>query len=950
MKSLPCPVERWPSYSRLVDEALALPAEGRAQWLAGLAAEVADLRPVLKQLLDGLGTALSADFMAQLPPHEMQAPDADPAVRAGQHIGAYELLRELGRGGMGVVWLARRIDGAYQLDVALKLPHAHLLTGAVRERFIRERDILASLSHPNIARFYDAGLSKQGQPYLALEAVDGLTLTHWAREHRLGLKERLALVRQVADAVAYAHSRLVAHRDLKPANVLVTAQGQVRLLDFGIAKLLDGNEDGDVALTRAGSRLATPEYAAPEQLSGAAVTVATDVYALAAMLFELLAGTPPFPTDGRARRLRISPATPERDEPPLASVQVVPTHATVLGLSTARLRRALAGDLDAILYKALQFRPEDRYASVAAFAADLERYASSQLIEARRITLPIRVAKLFRRHRLSVVFSALLGVSVIAGLLGMAWQAQVAQAQARRAEAVKEFLLGVFKASDPRAASETPRGQITAKALLDLSAPRIEASFQNDPSIQIELLRTVADIYRELGENEAYEKFQARQLELSVVHLGPLHDNVINGTIEAANRASERADYPACRDLLTQAEQAIRLAGRDQSALRAHWWLTRSICLRDLPASEQERETALKSALQTFERFAPSDLGYASTLAEIATEAAHQNRWEDSINVNRKAIALALRLPQRNDAEVQTLYANLALGLQQLGDLAAAEAAYAQSAETARRTSGLFARAARVPAGKRARTAHLAGERIRAHLLFEELVPMLPAPEAHDPEAQGIREDFGERLAAEGSPVLAIPLLEGVERSWQQRPQFDFALRRVRRHLGDAYDRAGRSADARRTFSLALADFEAHGAPESQPVAAMRERWGRFLLDHGELRAAQIQFDRVLADATTKTWTHVALAQAGLARVALARADLGEASRLSAKALDTWGQRSGFFDVRMEPYLWRVRAACLAASGDAPGAQTLRVKAQKTSQTYDAPQSPTVRDLQYVGM
>lgn len=227
---------------------------------------------------------------------------------------------------------------------------------------------------------------------------------------------------------------------------------------------------------------------------------------------------------------------------------------------------------------------------------------------------------------------------------------------------------------------------------------------------------------------------------------------------------------------------------------------------------------------------------------------------------------------------------------------------------------------------------------------------MLPAPEAHDPEAQGIREDFGERLAAEGSAVLAIPLLEGVERSWQQRPQFEFALRRVRRHLGDAYDRAGRSADARRTFSLALADFEAHGAPESQPVAAMRERWGRFLLDHGELRAAQIQFDRVLADATTKTWTHVALAQAGLARVALARADLGEASRLSAKALDTWGQRSGFFDVRMEPYLWRVRAACLAASGDAPGAQTLRVKAQKAGQTYDAPQSPTVRDLQYVGM
>lgn len=936
-------------FSQLVDEAMALPMHSRAAWLARLPSDSHDLRTPLQHVLDGLTDALATSFMLE-PPRNACARDQDPAIQAGQRIGPYELLRELGRGGMGVVWLARRMDGAYQLDVALKLPHAHLLTGAVRERFIRERDILASLSHPNIARFYDAGLSAQGQPYLALEAVEGVALTHWAREQGLGLKQRLALFRQVADAVEYAHSRLVAHRDLKPANVLVTAQGQVRLLDFGIAKLLNEADDPEAPLTRAGGRLATPEYAAPEQLQGGAVTVATDVYALAAVLFELLTGTSPFSTEGHGGLLDIGVWTPQREDPPLASARVIASHAEGLGYAAAKWRQLLIGDLDAILYKALQVLPEHRYSSVAAFAADLDRYLSSQPINARRITFAIRATKFLRRHRMRVAFSGLLGVSIIVGVAGMAWQAQVARAQTRRAEAVKEFLLDVFKASDPRQASETPRGQITAKALLDLSAPKIERSFKADPAIQIELLRAVADIYRELGESEAYEKFQARQLELSVQHYGALHDNVIDGAIEAANRASARADYSTCRDFLSKADQTIRLAGRDESALRGHWWLSRSVCLRDMSSAALEREAALQTALRTFERFAPNDPGHVTTLAEIATEASHQNRYEDSISLNRRAITLAAGLPQRNDAELQTLYGNLALGLQQLGDLVAAEAAYAQAAELARRTSGEDARTAWVPAAKRARTAHLAGDRVRAGRLFEEVIQVLPVLGAHDPDAQSVWEDFGNRLAAQGSSELAVPMLEGVERSYAQRPPQDFALRRIRWSLGDAYDRAGRAAEARRTLALALVDYEAKGAPDSQPVAGIHERWGRFLLDHGDVAAAKTQFERVLADAKTKTWTHVALAHAGLARVALAQADPVEAARLSAVALATWSRRTGFFDVRMEPYLWRVRASALAASGDSLGAQSLRVKALTASQTYDAPESPSTQSLLFVGM
>jgi serine/threonine-protein kinase len=213
-----------------------------------------------------------------------------------------------------------------------------------------------------------------------------------------------------------------------------------------------------------------------------------------------------------------------------------------------------------------------------------------------------------------------------------------------------------------------------------------------------------------------------------------------------------------------------------------------------------------------------------------------------------------------------------------------------------------------------------------------------------------MREDRGERLAAEGRPLEGIPLLEVVERAWQAEPPHDFALRRLRRHLGDAYDRAGRHADARRMFTLALADFEAHAAATAQPTIAMRERWGRFLLDQGEPDAAARQFERAAGDAATPAWSHVALAQAGLARVALQRGDLRAAEAASLAALATWEQVSGFFDVRMAPYLWRVRAAVLERAGDEAQAAQLRARALEASRRYDAPGSPTVTQPRRLGL
>jgi serine/threonine-protein kinase len=939
MTALPCPPEHWPAFSHRLDALLALPADQRAAALAALPADEAVLRPWLAAVLAQQAGALADGYLTA--PRLPAGDGMPPAHQAGQRIGPWRLLRELGRGGMGVVWLAERADGAYARQVALKLPHLHLLenlnAAGVRARFARERDILAGLSHPHIARFYDAGVTDDAQPWLALEAVDGLPITTWCQQHGLVLDARLALFDQVADAVAHAHGRLVAHRDLKPANVLVTADGQVKLLDFGIAKLLQAGETGDPAvdadstvLTRAQGVLATPQYAAPEQLAGGPVSVATDVYALGLMLFELLTDQPAF--TGKRRDAAL-------DEPPQPSRQA----------TTPARRRALAGDLDAIVAQALQPAPEARYASVAALADDLRRHRQHLPVRARRLGAGQRLARFVRRHRLPVALGGALALALVVGVAGVLWQAQEARAQARRAEAVKDFLLGVFSAADPRLAGGKPDGQTTAKTLLDRSAARIDDQFANDPELRIELLRTAADVYRELGEDAAYEALQQRQLALVLQHFGPLHDNVLNGQLEAAVRAYGRGDPAECRRLLAVADDAIRRAGRDRDPLRAHWWTTRGTCLRDQGDQAAARLDALQRADALFAQVEPGQRGHVTALAELATEHSTQGRFAQSIAINRQAIAMAQALPRRNEAELQTLHSNLGIALQQSGDLAGAAAAFGQAADIAERTSGAGFPTTWISRSKHARTLHLAGQRAEADALFTRLLAQV-GDRTDAPDANVVREDAGERLAAEGRPADGLPLLLQAQAAYQRNAQYEFDQRRVRRHIGDALARLGRHDEALAMLQGALAAFEAADAPGRQTTAACRERLGRLLLDMGRTDAAQVQLQRVVDDAAAKTWSHVALAQAGLARAALARGALADAQALSQQALATWDGLTGFRDVRMQPYLWRVRAAVLAAAGDGAGAQALRDQAGAAARRTDAPGSPTVTQPLFLGL
>ena len=430
--------ERWRVLSPLLDEALDLPAAERAVWLAQLAVRDPQLGRDIGALLAAGDEADAERFL------DGPAVAVPPATLAGQVLGAYTLEAPLGQGGMGSVWLARRSDGRFEGKVAIKFLNAALVGRAGEERFRREGSILARLAHPNIARLIDAGVSSAGQLYLVLELVEGERIDRYCDERKLDVAARLRLFLDVLAAVEHAHASLVVHRDLKPPNVLVTRDATVKLLDFGIAKLLaDAGSDAEATeLTREAGRALTPEYAAPEQLLGEPVTTATDVYALGVLLYVLLGGQHPAGArtrssaelvkavvDDPAPRLSEAVSSAARLDP-----QTLHSNATSRASTPERLSHLLRGDLDNIVGKALKKQPGERYASATAFADDIRRYLDHQPISARADSLSYRAAKFVRRNRLPVALASAAIVALLAGLAGTLTQADRATRQAKLAE------------------------------------------------------------------------------------------------------------------------------------------------------------------------------------------------------------------------------------------------------------------------------------------------------------------------------------------------------------------------------------------------------------------------------------------------------------------------------------------------------------------------------------
>ena len=532
--------ERWSDIEDMLDEALDLSRDERAAFLSRRCGGDAFLRAYVERLLDADGAGPTfldgeaADFALPMLP---DVPSSQGASAAVDRIGPYRIVGVLGHGGMGTVYLAERSDGQFEQRVAIKVlssgaegspgMRASASPGSPGERIVRrflaERQILAALDHPGIARLLDGGVTEEGHPYFALEFVDGMPIDAYCDEWRLPIRDRLELFRAVCEAVQYAHQRLVVHRDLKPANILVSDDGRVKLLDFGIAKLLENDEDSrTLMLTETGVRWMTPRYAAPEQVRGEPVTTATDVYQLGVILYELLSGHRPYRL-ARQSTYEIERAVCEQHpESPSAVVRRTvalggsdgePTRITPADVSFARrtdarrLRRGLSGDLDAIVLKALRKQPATRYPSAAALADDLGRFLERRPVSAHAGSSAYRLRRFVRRHRAGVVSAATAIVAVV-GLSAvyahqLARSAEDARAEARKADQTVQFLISLFDQADP-ANWKLNQNIDAALLVLEPAAARVE-DLAREPDVHARLLYTLGRIYAGLGRPDRAE-------------------------------------------------------------------------------------------------------------------------------------------------------------------------------------------------------------------------------------------------------------------------------------------------------------------------------------------------------------------------------------------------------------------------------------------------------------
>lgn len=599
--------DHWVRLSPLLDELLDLPEVERASRLATLRTEAPDLAEELAALLQDSQRAQSRGFLGlPLPWNASDTPD--PSL-AGQRLGAYVLEAPLGQGGGGSVWRARREDGRFEGAVAVKLLHLSLLGRAGAERFRREGHILARLKHPHIAGLLDAGVSPGGQPFLVIELVEGERIDRHCDTQRLSVAARLALFDDVLHAAAHAHTHGVIHRDLKPGNILVTADGSVKLLDFGIAKLL--GDEADVAhateLTREGGRALTPEYAAPEQLSGEGVTTATDVYALGVLLYQLLAGQHPT-AGGASTSAEMMRSTLETEPLKLSRCITLTDPATAAMVATQRasqsdrLRKLLTGDLDTIVAQALKKSPHERYPTAAALAEDLRRYRNHEPVLAQPDSLGYRANKFVRRHRGAVAVGVLTSVAIMAGVAGTVWQGQRALAAAQQARVERDRALTELNHAQAAQellsfmVSDGSGKAVTTSELLDRTQASVEKGFAKQPLERARLLLMLGSQRGELSQVEkgrsALDGARSAAIEAAQPELQASIDCMLG------HMHTVQGEFDLARNKIDAAIKGLSGAGAEAAAAKANCLNFRVMFLIASGASPRQAEADAREALQ----------------------------------------------------------------------------------------------------------------------------------------------------------------------------------------------------------------------------------------------------------------------------------------------------------------------------------------------------------------
>ncbi len=703
-----------------------LDAAGRAAGLAALAARDPELAAEVARLLaldseaDGPIEALRGE-VADAAGRRLLG--AEPADRPPERLGAWKLGEKLGVGGMGEVWAAERIAGGFTQRAAVKLVRSGVSSLEIAARFRRERQVLARLSHAAIARLLDGGVAPDGRPWFAMERVDGEPITDYARHRALPLAERIRLMVEVARGVDAAHRNLVVHRDLKPSNILVTATGEPKLLDFGLAKLLEPEDDP--RLTRTDMRALTPAYAAPEQVLGEPVTMATDVYALGVLLYELITGELPHARRSPTSEGLAEEVSRETIERPSSRVRrtsglTVATssgasgggEAAIAGMSRARLAHRLKGDLDTIALVALKREPERRYATAAALADDLERFLAGRPVAARPDTLGYRTRKFVSRHRVAVAATLLVTLSLVVGVGSALWQAHATRLETERTARVRDFLASIFGSLDPDLG---PGRDASAATLLADGAARVENELGDEPRIAGELYAALGRAWLALDRYDEAELLAERSLELARASAGA--DSLLAATSQAlvGEIATAREDLSAgerelrgARARLARltggaggaeglaAARAAAALGRNLNAQRRHAEALAlseeayAVLARELGPGDREAVRALlatSQALRFSDRAAEAAGRIAGARELLARAPGVHPVTRALLDVERAHVELHLRHPTEALAAAETALAGLA---ETLGPESAARASALQARALARMQGGDF--------------------------------------------------------------------------------------------------------------------------------------------------------------------------------------------------------------------------------------------------------------------
>jgi len=747
----------------------------------------------------------------------------DASLVAGAVIGPFRLLRLLGRGGMGEVYLAERSNSGFEQQVALKLLKPGMDSRDIVGRFLQERRILARLNHPNIARFLDGGVTADGQPWYAMEYVDGKMLTDHAHAHGLDVRRRVALLAQVCDAVAYAHTQLVVHRDLKPSNILVDANGQPRVLDFGIAKLLD--QDEDATATATGSRAMSPAYAAPEQVLGEPIGTPTDVYALGVIGFELLTGELPHQRAGRSPEVLARDVSAEVVARPSQSLRRAGTEpGDATAQQQARTARELRGDLDTVVLTALQREPARRYATASALADDLRRWLDGRPIAARPDTTRYRVAKFVRRHR-GAVLATFATVLALLTAFGVAlWQAREARDQARRADheargaeiqaanardmtlrarRAKDFLMSVFAQEDPL--RRDARGPLTMAEAFEDALARIDSQMGDDPALQGDLLDDFGEILVNRG---AYDRAQ------------PIFERALANAERVRGR-----DDPAVAETLQNLAVVADWRGRIAEA-RTH--LERAVAI--LERHRESEPAALASAYNS----------YAALLR-------NDGKLAEAMRLTRRALALMGGPDGKDPARLIAMH-NLATMLLDDGQYDEAEAllrkvvaAYEASQGTDAAPLIMVLSALEVAVERRGDL-----DELRLLTRRRQAIAQKQLPPGHPWHADA-QADLGWHLWRAGETAEGEAQLRAAVTDYDRRGDHDVGAIGTRNRLGTILRRSSRPGEALAVLDVAMAQCRDGEAAENLTCLTLRSNRGWAMVEAGDAGPGLAEIEAALA-------------------------------------------------------------------------------------------------------